>query len=247
MRKREYDFLTWTSFPSSAKLICDEPETWVSGGDSPPIGVRPGSTVKITVKAKQENVLYKHSHIHIDEWDGKEWKMAVPLTVPPYPNIPFGHVDWTQFSSAEYIIPPSVTAIIFRPLGGPGSKEAPGVTWFDDLKIYQDGVLIYAEDFSKWDPLIGAGIGAGVLGVVVPAVVRVPEPGVSYEYQKPVLEKEPLLAAGLAGLGALMGGGVGLLTALGIIPVPQIPIPTFGAPLEGPVAPARLGKYLVTG
>lgn len=58
--------------------------------------------------------------------------------------------------------------------------------------------------------------------------------------------KEPLGPMVSEAVGAALGGGVGLLIGLGVIPVPQIPIPALGAPLEGSEAPVLLGKYQIT-
>ena len=52
---------------------------------------------------------------------------------------------------------------------------AKGVTWFDDVKVYQDNVLIYSNDFSNWNPYIGAGIGAVIGGVGGHLATKKPE------------------------------------------------------------------------
>ena len=39
-------------------------------------------------------------------------------------------------------------------------------SWFDDLRVYLDGRLIYADDFSNWSPYIGAGAGV-IPGLII--------------------------------------------------------------------------------
>ena len=160
MDKIEYDFLVWTSFPSSIKGVNDQ-----GGGHvffpmvEKRIPVRPGSTVRIEVNAKQVNVRYSDgdvvaSHAYL----GETFKGVVsskPLTRTDF--------DWTAFK-AEFIIPSDVDTIIPVPRGGAGSKEAPGTTWLDDLRIYQDDVLIYDNYFTALRP-----------GKVVPNMITPPE------------------------------------------------------------------------
>ena len=145
-----------------------------------------------------------------------------------------GTTPWTpiektiDFSGA----PENMTLNVFSRIGASDGIN-PSITWFDDLKIYQDDTLIYSDDFSKWDPVIGAGIGAPIGGAA------------GYLLREPL---GPMVSEAVgAVLGGALGGGVGLLTGMGIIPVPQIPIPALEAPPEGPEAPARLGKYQITG
>ena len=65
----------------------------------------------------------------------------------------FGTRDWTTLNSSK-LIPPERSLVGVRIVGGAGFPEKPGVTWFDDLRIYQDDVLIYANNFSNWAPAI---------------------------------------------------------------------------------------------
>jgi len=142
MRKAEYDFLTWTSFPSSAKLFNDEGKAWAWWGYVYfGLKVAPGSSLSLRVKAKQENVLYSHSHIPIGGYDGKEWRRIGAL------SLPLGTFDWTEHRR-DLTVPNDIIAIASSPAGGAGSPDKPGITWFDDLKIYQDDKLIYDNYFS---------------------------------------------------------------------------------------------------
>jgi hypothetical protein len=107
--------------------------------------------------------------------------------------------------------------------------------WVEDIKtkIGLATFIDYVEFTPAWEPVLGTGIGASIGGAI------------GYFLKEPL---GPMVSEAVgAALGGALGGGVGLLTGLGIVPIPQIPIPTFGAPPEGPVAPARLGKYQITG
>jgi len=187
LRKIEYDFLTWTSFPSSIKLINDEPEraAWTKFYNA--ISVRPGFTLRVQIMAKQENVQYYVGGLAVEGFDGKEWTRILRT------KLPLGTFDWS-IHSQEITVPANVVAIRLNMAGGAGEPGRPGITWFDDLKIYQDNVLIYANDFSNWNPYIGAGAG-GVVG------------GVG-GYQ---LTKDIPTAVGVAALGALVGAAIGYL------------------------------------
>jgi len=154
MRRTEYDFLTWQSFPSSAKLIRDE-SGWTFWPWIKTIPVSPGVTVKASFKAKQQNVVSTPSHVKFEGWDGSRWVdgFGAPLKTPR--GLPFGSFDWTDFTGLhEQTIPPGFSAMRVTVVGGGGTPEAPSITWFDDLRIYQDDVLIYAGDFSNWAPII---------------------------------------------------------------------------------------------
>jgi hypothetical protein len=90
-------------------------------------------------------------------------------------------------------VPTGIQSIRCNFAAGGGTPE--GVTWYDDLKIYQDGVLIYSNGFDNWNPYIGAGLG-GVL-TAIPAYL--------------ITKKPEYALVGL--LGALIGAGVGYKTA----------------------------------
>jgi hypothetical protein len=187
----EYDFLTWTSFPSSVKLVNDEPEkaTWLLVFDF--LSVKPGASIRAEMKAKQEKVLYPKyvSGFAVDGWDGKEWKRIARLALP------LGNFDWSE-QRLDLVVPSGIMAIRGALAGGAGSSEGvPGFTWFDDLKIYQDDVLIYANDFSNWNPYIGAGLGGALTAVPAYLIAKKPE------------------YALVGVIGALIGAGVGYMTA----------------------------------
>jgi len=194
VRKCEYDFLTWTSFPSSIKLINDEPERWVNTPKSPPIKVTPRATIRLEVNAKAENMQFE-SGVCVDGWNGREWVRVAPLWRVLL--LPTGTYDWFK-ATKEFTIPSGITSIRVWLAGTWGTPGIPGITWFDDLKIYMDDKLIYADDFSNWNPYLGAGFGA-LAGLAT-----------GY-YFKPLGPVASEVVLGLAGAG--LGGVVGYLTA----------------------------------
>jgi len=150
-KKIEYDFLTWKSFPSSARLFNDEQEgfaIWILP-QARSLPVTPGSTLRVEANVKQKDVAVGPypSLIPIDGWNGKEWSRIVTH------HIKLGTFDWL-FLTFESKVPSGIITITPALFGGAGYKEAPAITWFDDLKIYQDDKLIYANDFSNWTPII---------------------------------------------------------------------------------------------
>jgi hypothetical protein len=186
VKKNEYDFLNWKSFPSSAKITVAEEVDFNFWPFSNPISVTPGRQLRLEVQVKQENVTNLHSHIAILEWDGKGWKRM--YIDPPLgaPGLPLGTFDWNKFTALTELVPTDVSLIRVAPVGGVG------ITWFDDLKVYQDEKLIFSEDFSNWNPYIGAGVGAGGLGLG------------SYAATRDLKIAVPLALVG-AGLGAFLG------------------------------------------
>jgi len=153
MKKAEYDFLTWTSFPSSLRFYNDEREGWAWREWILITLPKRGGTLRLEVNVKQENVLYTRSHIPFSLFDGEKW---LPVGTIPTLDFPTGTFNWQTFKY-EHALPPATAAIRILPSGGAGSPEAPGITWFDDLRIYQDGKLIYENKFSNWLPYQIAG------------------------------------------------------------------------------------------
>ena len=74
-----------------------------------------------------------------------------------------GTADWDTYSG-ETIVPSGAETISCNLWGGFGTPEKEGITWFDDLKIYQDGELIYENYFTQIR-----------LGKVVPVMITPPE------------------------------------------------------------------------
>ena len=150
--KAQYDFLDYVSFPSSGKLVNDGTEGRVYIGWYPQrvrLAVNPDATLKVEYNAKGQNTVYG-SHVSIDGWNGTEWRRLI--NIPPK-LLPLGSFDWRVISES-FKIPPDVTVIGYQPSAGAGDRATPGITWFDDLKIYQNGVPIYENKFSNWAPII---------------------------------------------------------------------------------------------
>jgi len=199
VRKTEYDFLTWTSFPSSLKLTNDEKDV-VIGAWTPNLPIAKGDKLRVEVDVKQKDVPPEPAP-HVGKafiwhrvWDGKEWAIWawVPFSEREIPSTP----EWTKFSLYNVIVPEGFSAISFAPhLWGSGVPNTPGIAWFDNLKIYKNDVLIYSDDFNNWNPYIGAGAG-GAAGALAGYLIT----------------RNPVYA--LAGIPtALIGAAVGIYTA----------------------------------
>ncbi len=207
MRKAEYDLLTWKSLPSSAKLTNDEGKGWTYWEQPSIVSVTPGETLTLKFSAKQENVLYTQSIVVVEWFDPaeKRWRWLVT------PRLSLGTYDWSNFEET-FTIPENISQIrVGRLLGGAGAPEKAGTTWFDNLRVYQDGAPIYENQFTDWMPYIGGGVGA-IIG------------GVAGEVYKPVGPiASPLLGAAL---GATIGAGIGAIASqpatITTVTIPQI-------------------------
>ena len=122
-------------------------------------------------------------------------------------------LEWEQVIKMSRLSPESKFLRLILVAGIPVSSGQIAQTWFDDLKIYQDDVLIYENIFSDWAPYTGAALGAGI-GVIA---------GVTYKPIGPIAS--PLIGAAL---GVLVGAGIGALasqpTSVATVTIPQIGI-----------------------
>lgn len=112
-----------------------------------------------------------------------------------------------------------------------GTLPAPTLSEAEQpLQIFQPGYYPNWWDVPEYQTQAAAtGIGAALSGVAGYVL-------------KPI---DPVISALIgAGLGGGAGYGLAYLATTGI---PEIPIPALGAAPEGPEAPARLGKYQITG
>jgi len=144
-----YDFLDRISFPSSVKIVnpTGAHRTHVF---SPAIPITPGSLARAEVQAKTKDVLTPNGN---GSWisimgspDEINWVyIGSGFTVPAVPGT-WGTRGWAPFKS-EMRMPADIRFLRCH------FTYAPGITWFDDLKIYQDGVLIYENKFTGWWPL----------------------------------------------------------------------------------------------
>jgi len=153
VKKAEVDFLNWASFPSSLKLVNDE-ATWFVPIISLWIPVKPGSKIDVKVKAKSER------NAPIDSTLSFLWARNVLLKDVLRIHFPSGAFQWSTFKGS-FVVASDVDKI------QAGFMVSPSLLWVDDLRIYQDGVLIYEDKFTGWGSLISipAPIVAG-LGVV---------------------------------------------------------------------------------
>ena len=156
MDKLEHDFLVWTSFPSSL----------VARSDTPARGnyllkeltqVVPGANIKAEANFKWENsdkALHPLIAIYWYDAAGKEVGTSV-LIHPLYQAFPETYLEWTKITN---VVRPTIPAnAVVGQVWYKAGAAIPGKVancWLDDLKIYQDDVLIYSNDFSNWAPLL---------------------------------------------------------------------------------------------
>jgi len=187
VRAITYDFLprNFTSWPSSLKMENDRPEKLIHRVGF--IDAVPGSKLYATINTKGKELsaingfsgavgagIYDHYHRYVRYLGDL---VRFPVGTFNWRTLP-GRGSFTVPLDAEVI---GISIVIGR-----------GTAWFDDLKIYQDDKLIYTNDFSNWNPYIGAG--AGGLGVGVP----------TYLYTKNVP-----IAVGASLVGSLVGAAIG--------------------------------------
>jgi len=149
MKRIEYDFFKWTSFPSSIALKNDESVGWAVHTVIMNLSIEPGAMLTARVKTAQKDVTFNRSHLVIDGWDGSRW-----VRLPSAIDLPWGTYDWRELEGRGEI--PRNVKVIRIVLTGGGGRPI-GITWFDDLKIYQDDKLIYENKFSNWLPYQIAG------------------------------------------------------------------------------------------
>lgn len=189
MNKIEYDLQTWTNFPSSLKFTSEGQPLPLRTPLFPNIAVTPNTTLTFKMDVKQENIV-------------TDFQSQLAIYRGPIPEAPWitgwyfpkGTYDWTPFVMSLKV-PDNVTAINGILWSGGGTPEKIGCTWFDNLKIYQDGVLIYSNDFSNWNPYIGAGVGV-MAGI--PAYL---------------ITKKLIITIGVIALGTVIGTFIGYATA----------------------------------
>ena len=176
------DFLSFKSFPSSLKITNIGPEKWIWYNVVTDLPVIPGKKVTYQIQVKQKDVVTEPSGINLYGKNGTSKAVS-------YGGFPIGTYDWSLHENPGVTIPSDVTLLNVALFAGKGT------TWVDDLKIFQDDVLIYSNDFSNYNPIIGAGVGAAI-GASIGYVVK---------------RKKPLIPALVgAGVGAGVGAAIGL-------------------------------------
>ena len=164
MPQKMYDFLTWVSFPSSLKLVsfpyveggARQWRPWIIRG----IPVTPGKELKLQYNAKKQNLMFDSS-IVIYGLKGEEARWLGVVVAGT------GTLDWrtyTRSSPDRIVVPEDIKEIGLVFPCGAGVPPNPGITWFDDLKIYMDDKLIYDKYFTALRP-----------GKVIPTVWTPPE------------------------------------------------------------------------
>jgi len=171
--KLEWDFLQFKSFPSSMKATNSygyAVYTHPSGhhdiaGFPVEIPIKPMSRIMVKCSMKTLNVAppgtpvrppgyWTEARVHIQFLRGEE------IIKRWYPCELWGDTGWVVLSKEENApIESNAIRILLFAGGKPGETS---FTWFDDLKIYMDDKLIYANNFSNWNPYIGAGAGAAI-------------------------------------------------------------------------------------
>ena len=137
-----YDFLTWISPPSSLKLITEEPR-YSAFLVAEEVAVTPGAPTRLEVYAKQDKIVHDTSFVLLERIIEGRWRWYQTIYFPKEPKDRF---DWQKFS-LDFINHVECDKVRISLHGG-------GVNWFDDLKIFQNDVLIYENDFSNWAPII---------------------------------------------------------------------------------------------
>jgi len=160
--KTEYDFLNFTSAPSSLKLINDREEerVWFTVGGV--ISVKPNSLITLKLKAKQMEATLSGGYGAVNGWDGKNWSNLYAL----FYHLPKGNFEWAEFTNdfPKHKILDGVTHLRILLGSGLGPEGQEVTNWYDDLKIYQDDELIYENYFTMLRP-----------GKIIPAMMKPPE------------------------------------------------------------------------
>ena len=138
----EYDLINWTSLPSSMKLVNETDElAYVWGKYIEAIPVKPNTPFIMVVNGKRDIIPLeqKYSAIRMDY--AGTWDNIVSL------HLPRESFEWMEITKTG-VIPEDASHVDLRIFakGINGDK-----TWFDDLRIYQNDVLIYENHFTDPD------------------------------------------------------------------------------------------------
>jgi len=159
-----YDFLVWTSWPSSLKETTTRKEYYFARHlFYHEILIEPGNRIRVECMAKVENVAVGNGGMGIRVLDEAR-RPLVRRTAP----VLSGTRPWS-IGVTEFTVPEGGMILAVFPVAGGSDGVTPATTWWDDLKIYMDDVLIYDSDVTalrpgriipvKWTPpeiLIGA-------------------------------------------------------------------------------------------
>jgi len=165
--KESYDFLDFTSFPSSFRLDSDtggnfnfvKVRQW--GWFLVPVTITKPSKIRLEVNMKVLNGVAEEpawvAMMGVDT-TGRDVDGTYTKTLDTY------YPAWMKLS-AEVTMPETVKFIEVRTVGaGSGVKGKVASTKYDDLKVYQDDKLIYDNYFTALRP-----------GKIIPTVWTPPE------------------------------------------------------------------------
>jgi len=155
-RKVEYDFLNYTSFPSSMKIFNDTDRRGPWELLTINLPITSGANISADIKIKEENAHADPTGI----WGLTLYTSPEPAPRPvggqPTPwkyfnttHTPLGTHDWVDRSLSKVkVVPVDHRFMLIAIYGSAGSPETPCISWFDDLKVYQDDMLIYENKFT---------------------------------------------------------------------------------------------------
>jgi len=156
--RESYDFLQWTSFPSSLRVSNDEGIN-IRFRSRQFIPVKTPATIRIEGNIKVENgSITEPAWIAVVGWNAAGREVARFGTGGTVSQ------NWVKMEASRDM-PTGIANIELRMVcAGSGTKGKVATTWFDDLKIYQDDELIYDNYFTALRP-----------GRVVPVIWTPPE------------------------------------------------------------------------
>jgi len=182
----EYDFLKWTSFPSSVKITNPSSKILWDWKRIVIIPVKPGSTIRAECMIKREGLAgdYWGATVHFDR--------RVPAT-PEHPlgwaplfgiDTPPDVFSWTKWTR-ERKIPADVDMLrVYYGCARARVEGGTNIAWFDDLRVYMDDKLIYENKFSNWLPYQIAGAVITAIPIGLYAARRMPKITVPEEWWK---------------------------------------------------------------
>lgn len=168
--KESYDFLNFVSFPSSLRLENDTGYTVTPKVNYIPLKGPGKVRVECMVKVKGGYPAEKYNDKEMSAWVGFGGRDANRKFVEDtygrtYPLV-IGDQDWVKVVGEANMTPEVVWLAFSTDPAGSGTPGKVAYTWFDDLKIYLDGKLIYEDNFSNWNLYLGS-IPVVVVGGVI--------------------------------------------------------------------------------
>jgi len=202
MEVMRYDFSQWHSYPSSLflKSVTTPRKDYTL---TQLTHITSGATIQAEVFFKWEN--NNKAEIPLI---GIEWYDTTGVIVstsalihPLYNAFPDMYLPWTKITNVVRPLIPA-NAVMGKVIYKTGATIPGKVSnsWVDDLKIYQNGELIYSNDFNNWNPYVGAGVGA---------LAGIP----AYLIAKKRQKNKVIITAGATVAGVVVGTLIGFATA----------------------------------